>query len=169
MLVFNDIDQILDNLWLGNFYAAENADDLKSKGIKKVLTVMDDDGPVYKDGDFIHLKFNIDDYSGQNIIQYFGKCLNFIKGEDKVFVHCIAGASRSATIVIAYLMWTEKMAFEKALEFTQSKRSIVYPNCGFKEQLKMFEKLLNDNDYDIDKIKFEEIKWEPSQEILNDY
>ena len=169
MFVFNDSDEIIDNLWLGNFFAAKNVEDLKSKGIKKVLTVMDDVGPVYKDGDFVHLKFNVDDFSGQNIIQFFGKCLNFIKGDDKVFVHCMAGASRSATIVIAYLMWTKKMKFEEALEFTHSKRSIVYPNCGFKEQLKMFEKLLKENDYDIDKIKFEDIKWEPSQDILNDY
>ena len=40
------------------------------------------------------------------------------------------------------------------------------PNDGFKDQLKLFEKLLVDNNYDIDKINFSEIKWEPSQKLI---
>ena len=71
----------------------------------------------------------------------------------------MAGASRSATIVIAYLMWIKKMKYEDALNFVISKRPIVYPNDGFREQLKMFEKLLDENNYNIDKINFSEIKY----------
>ena len=37
----------------------------------------------------------------------------------------------------------------------------VYPNHGFRDQLQIFEKELIEKNYDIDKIKFEEIKWEP--------
>ena len=51
------------------------------------------------------------------------------------------------------------MKFDNALKLTISKRSIVYPNLGFIDQLKKFEKLLIDNDYDIDKINFKDIKW----------
>ena len=166
---YNDMDEIVNNLWLGNYFAAKDAQDLKKKGIEKVLTVMDEEGPKYKIDEFDHKKYYIDDYSGQNIIQYFGECLNFIKGDEKILVHCFAGASRSATIVIAYLMWTQKMKFIDALNYTQSRRPIVYPNIGFKEQLKMFEKLLIDNNYNIDKINFKDIKWEPSEEILLNY
>ena len=101
----------------------------------------------------------IRDFEDQNIIQYFGECLKFMKGEEKILVHCRAGASRSATIVIAYLMWTKKMEYGKALQFVKDKRFIVFPNDGFREQLKMFEKLLKENDYDIEKINFKEIKW----------
>ncbi len=53
------------------------------------------------------------------------------------------------------------MPFKEALEFVQSKRNIVCPNPGFKDQLQLFEKILIENNYDIDKIKFDEIKWEP--------
>ena len=157
--MFNDMDEIVDNIWLGNYIAAKDKDLLKKKGIKKVLTVMDDYGPIYENNEFIHKKFLVDDINSQNIIQYFGECLNFIKGEEKILVHCMAGASRSATIVIAYLMWAKKMKFDEALKLTMSKRSIVYPNFGFLDQLKKFEKLLIDNEYDIDKINFKEIKW----------
>ena len=62
----------------------------------------------YKEHGFNQKIINIMDYDSENIIQYFGECLNFIKGEDKVFVHCAAGESRSATVVIAYIMWKKK-------------------------------------------------------------
>ena len=159
----NEFDEINENLYLGDYGSSLNIDKLKEKGIKKVLTVMDyTEGPKYKPEEFIHKRFEIDDDEHQNIIQYFGECLNFIKGKEKVLVHCVAGASRSATIVIAYLMWTNKWKFDKALDFVTTKRPIVCPNYGFQNQLKLFEKLLNENNYDINKIKFNEIKWSPS-------
>ena len=161
--MLNDIDEIIENLYLGNFSASENIHQLKDLGIKKVLSVIDfNDFPNYKDEKIIHKSVEVSDFYYQNIIQYFGECLNFIKGEEKILVHCMAGASRSATIVIAYLMWIQKMKFDDALNFVSSKRPIVAPNDGFREQLKIFEKLLEDNNYDIDKINFSEIKWEPT-------
>ena len=160
------LDEIIDNVWLGNYSAAEDIKYLQSKGIKKILTLIDQDGPNYKNEDgFIHKKLKVEDAVNQNIIRYFGECLKFIKGKEKVLVHCMAGASRSATIVIAYIMWTEKKNFSEALSLTQKKRFIVYPNAGFREQLKLFENKLIDNDYDIDKINFDEIKWEPKEDL----
>ena len=140
--MLNDIDEIIENLYLGNFSASENIQQLKDLGIKKVLSVIDfNDFPNYKDENIIHKSVEVSDFDYQNIIQYFGECLNFIKGEEKILVHCMAGASRSATIVIAYLMWIEKMKFDDALNFVNSKRPIVDPNDGFREQLKIFEKI----------------------------
>ena len=159
----NEFDEINENLYLGDYGSSLNIKKLKEKGIKKVLTVMDyTEGPNYKSEEFIHKRFEIDDDEHQNIIQYFGECLNFIKGKEKVLVHCMAGASRSATIVIAYLMWTNKWKFNEALEFVTKKRPIVCPNDGFQNQLKLFEKLLNENNYDINKINFTKINWKPS-------
>ena len=160
--IFNDIDEILENLYLGNLSAAEKVDKLKELGIKKVLSLLDGFWPEYKESDnIIHKKLTIHDFEEENIIKHFGECLDFIKGNDKILVHCAAGASRSATIVIAFLMWSKKMPFKEALEFVKKKRSIVWPNFGFKDQLELFEKELIDKNYDIGKIKFEEIKWEP--------
>ena len=158
--MYDDVHEIIkDFLWLGNSYAACDKEDLKKKGIKKVLSIWDSEGPKYKDNEFIHKKIKIADVYKANIIQYFGECLNFIKGDEKVFVHCLAGSSRSATIVIAYIMWSQKKTFSDAFTFVKSIR-LVNPNLGFQEQLQMFEKLLVENNYDLDKINFEEIKWE---------
>ena len=117
--------------------------------------------PEYNNEDgFIHKTFKVVDNSSQNIIQYFGECLNFIKGDEKVLVHCISGSSRSASIVIAYIMWTKKMTYEDAFKFVSDKRKCVNPKKGFTEQLKLFEKLLKENEYNIDKINFKDIKLE---------
>ena len=100
------------------FISAGDIKDLKEKGIKKILTVMNGTPHKYnKEDGFNHKMFEIYDTSYENIIQYFGECLNFIKGDEKILVHCAAGASRSATIVIAYLMWKNKMKFDDALKF----------------------------------------------------
>ena len=52
------------------------------------------------------------------------------------------------------------MSFDDALKFVKEKRRVVCPNYGFQEQLKIFEKNLIENNYNIDKIKFKDIKWE---------
>ena len=117
----------------------------------------------YKEHGLNQKIINISDYNDENIIQYFGECLNFIKGEEKVFVHCAAGESRSATIVIAYLMWNKKMTFDKAYNFVKEKRSRIYPNFGFRQQLQKFEKLLFENGFNISNIYFRSIKWKASE------
>jgi atypical dual specificity phosphatase len=60
--------------------------------------------------------------------------------ENRVLVHCLAGMSRSATIVIAYLLATTPMSTEEATEFVRSKRSIIRPNYGFTKQLEQYER-----------------------------
>jgi protein-tyrosine phosphatase len=79
-------------------------------------------------------------------------------GYDKVFVHCAAGMSRSATIVIAYLMWKQKMLLCDAIDFVKKKRPIISPNLNFMRQLQTFQDLLIKKDYDINKINFKKIK-----------
>ena len=166
-----DINKIEDNLWLGNTFAADDIEDLKKKGIKKILTVMNGPPNLYffKEHGFIHKIIDILDEDYENIIQYFGECLNFINGVDKVLVHCGAGASRSPTIVIAYLMWKNIMSFDDAFKFVQKKRPIACPNSGFQKQLKMFENILFENNFNIDNIDFKSIKYIPPIHMYNSY
>ena len=162
----HDIDEITDNLYLGNYVASIDISMLKKKGIKKILTVMDyDDGMVY-DSDFIYKRCKVEDSCRQNIIQYFGECLNFIKGGEKTLVHCMAGASRSATIVIAYIMWSKRLDFKDAINYVREKRPLIGPNEGFVKQLEMFENYLIYYDYDIGQINFKTIEWKPTEEMM---
>ena len=120
---------------------------------------MESNYPNYnKNDDIIQKVLKIKDSPLANIIKYFGEVLNFIEGKDKILIHCMAGVSRSSSFVIAYLMWNKKISYEDALNIVCNKRPNVFPNFGFREQLKMFDKLLKDNQYDINKIDFNNIK-----------
>ena len=57
-----------------------------------------------------------------------------------VFVHCGRGISRSATVVMAYLMQTRNLDVSAAFSMVASKRPCCYPNIGFQIQLHLFEK-----------------------------
>jgi protein-tyrosine phosphatase len=59
-----------------------------------------------------------------------------------VLVHCIVGASRSPTVVIAYLMNKWGMTLEDALAHLIAVRPIINPNVGFIQQLLEYELLL---------------------------
>ncbi len=59
------------------------------------------------------------------------------------------GISRSASVVIAYIMYKNKMKFKEAYDFVHKKRNVISPNMGFQEQLEKFEKILIENNYNL--------------------
>lgn len=86
----------------------------------------------------------IDDHENEPIDEHFEECIQFIKTMDgPVLVHCMAGISRSATIVIAYLMKEKGMGMEDAYDYVKERRSIVRPNSGFRRRLREYELSLN--------------------------
>eukprot|EP00127_Corallochytrium_limacisporum_P007271 Clim_evm12s246 gene=Clim_evmTU12s246 len=68
------------------------------------------------------------------------------KGDDPepVLVHCVAGISRSASVVIAYVMVRHKCSLKDAYQHVKDRRSIVSPNPSFIEQLQKIEQHLHD-------------------------
>lgn len=56
-----------------------------------------------------------------------------------VLVHCLAGVSRSATVVIAYLMWKRGLSLYAARRHVAEVRPWIRPNSGFQRQLQAFE------------------------------
>ena len=154
----NDINQITDTIYLGNIDAAFNIKKLKKLGIKKVLTVMSAFGNHYSESQFVHKSIDVTDDFNSNLIRHFKECLLFIDGNDKVFVHCAAGMSRSPTVVIAYLMWKRRLSLNDAINFVKKKRPEISPNLSFMKQLQMFQELLREKNYDINSINFNKIK-----------
>uniref|UniRef100_S4RLF7 protein-tyrosine-phosphatase n=1 Tax=Petromyzon marinus TaxID=7757 RepID=S4RLF7_PETMA len=87
------------------------------------------------------------DSDKQNLRQYFEEAFEFIEDAHRrgqgLLVHCQAGVSRSATIVIAYLMKHTRMTMTDAYKFVKGKRPIISPNLNFMGQLLEFEEDLN--------------------------
>merc|ERR1712183_1172894 len=68
------------------------------------------------------------------INQHFNDAANFIetvlRNKGIVLVHCVAGISRSASLIIAFLIIKKKMTIQESITMIRSKRSIA-PNEGF--------------------------------------
>lgn len=89
---------------------------------------------------FEYLFVFIEDHEDEPIHTEFKDCIDFINRIDgPVLVHCVAGISRSATIVIAYLMKEMGMDYADAYNYVKERRRIINPNSGFKRQLRQFE------------------------------
>lgn len=82
------------------------------------------------------------DTANQNIIDVIPETVEWIRemrGKDvNVFVHCMAGVSRSASICIAYLMAANKIPYEVAHVEVKKKRKCIKPNPNFIRQLKQY-------------------------------
>ena len=50
------------------------------------------------------------------------------------------------------------MEYEKAFNYVKEKRKRISPNYGFKKQLQIFESLLIKNNYDLNKINFNNLE-----------
>jgi len=63
-----------------------------------------------------------------------------IKNNNRIFVHCHKGLSRSASIIIAYEMKQHQRSFESVYNDVRKSRSFIMPNIGFQVQLQAFHR-----------------------------
>eukprot|EP01041_Mallomonas_annulata_P000726 gene726-1398_t len=114
-------DFIERNVYLGGFRCAQNLNLLQHLNITHVIAYTDE----------------------ENITQTFEPSIEFIQSaKGNVLVHCFAGVSRSASIVLAFLMKINNMSLEDARKFLKSKRRCICPNDGFIKQLASFKSSL---------------------------
>jgi len=93
-------------------------------------------------GLFVYKHVGIMDLPNTDIVSHFDECFAFIDNAidagGRVLVHCMAGVSRSASIVIGYLMKVKDMDFETAFNHVKAKRPSIRPNDGFMRQLQNY-------------------------------
>ena len=138
-------------IWLGNIIAAEDILFLKAKNITHVLTAIPTIQAqslvqLYKNNGIKHHIVDSMDICTQDMSPYFPESCEFIAEALKngnVFIHCMAGVSRSTTLLTAYLMKEWKMKTDDVIIHIKSKRPYARPNDGFYKQLLKYEKSLN--------------------------
>ncbi|KAK9818679.1 hypothetical protein WJX74_004993 [Apatococcus lobatus] len=122
-------------LYLGSWDDASAPEQMAELGIKRVLTIHNSPEEVRFPASVKHLRLQLADVETQDISPLFATSFDFIEAgihaNEAVLVHCGHGASRSATLVIAYLMRKHSWTATKARQFCYERRSLVQPNDGF--------------------------------------
>lgn len=141
--------EILPDLFLGNAANSEDLEWLKSHQIEHILNVtLDLPNTFEEQGSIKYMKIPITDQIGQNVAGYFPQAIEFIdKGREQkkgVLVHCLAGISRSVTVMLAYLMSHKQLSLNEAYNMVLKRKSNIDPNFHFMQQLHSYEKQLLD-------------------------
>mmetsp|Transcript_8508 Transcript_8508/g.35502 ORF Transcript_8508/g.35502 Transcript_8508/m.35502 type:complete len:379 (+) Transcript_8508:87-1223(+) len=133
--------EIVPNVWLGGYKDQLNRSALLSRGVTHILTVAIGVEPVYPN-DFQYLVIRAHDHNSQDLISYFPQAHAFIDealaGGGAVLVHCMAGVSRSATLVTSYVMREKNWNPFEALDHVKNQRSRAKPRTTFREQLEAY-------------------------------
>ena len=140
----SEISEIIENkLYLGAYQDAVNLKDSNDYGITRVISLGSENKVSdILDSTFEKLQIDIIDHADAPIGDEFKRCIDFIKKEGRVLVHCSRGISRSSTIVLAYLMKEVKMTLNEAYDLTRERRDCINPNLGFHLNLEKFQKSL---------------------------
>mmetsp|Transcript_5271 Transcript_5271/g.9097 ORF Transcript_5271/g.9097 Transcript_5271/m.9097 type:complete len:259 (+) Transcript_5271:101-877(+) len=141
-----------DRLYLGSVDAAQSVTFLETHKICAVLNVAleidsSDTMNVFSNHSISYDEIPLEDGNGElaqtRMREAFDRAFSFIDSHSRpVLVHCAMGVSRSATIVIAYLMNRLHMTLTDALILVRAKRGCVYPSKGFLAVLMRYEKEL---------------------------
>jgi atypical dual specificity phosphatase len=142
---FGQISEINDHLYLSGAHVLK-PDKIRQKGITCIVNATVEEPSLYLAG-MDYLKIRIDDNPYARLDAYFDLVADKIKGikdkSGKTLVHCVAGVSRSASLVCAYLIKYENMSLRQAYQYVKMARPIIRPNVGFWKQLIDYEKRLH--------------------------
>ncbi|CAJ1374649.1 unnamed protein product, partial [Effrenium voratum] len=150
--------EILPWLFLGGKRNLDNDVELTVRtGITHVLNLANDVTPINdvvtdvtaynkeRGLPFVYKKMSLGDTADQDILSVLEEALSFIQEaheanvEHHVLVNCAQGVSRSASVVIAYLMKHQRMSLRDAYFHVRERRSIADPRKEFVDQLGRLE------------------------------
>lgn len=129
-----------DGIFLGTFEGSQNLELIRVNRIERVLSLLDDFSEFQEFEGVRYLKVRISDKIKTDLLQVLDECLRFIwdaqsKGEN-ILVHCVAGISRSPSVLIAYFMVKCSVSYYTARNYVNKGRPGIYPNKGFIKQLR---------------------------------
>nr|XP_020457550.1 dual specificity protein phosphatase 13-like [Monopterus albus] len=150
------VNQVWPNLYIGNEVAARDKGMLYSLGITHIVNAAHgprnpspgycyyvNTGPrFYRDMTVDYYGVEADDAIDFMLSPFFYPTARYIRAAlamgGRVFVHCLMGVSRSATLVLAFLMIVEGLRLQEAAATVRTHRDIC-PNSGFLQQLRSLD------------------------------
>uniref|UniRef100_A0A3Q2G2E6 Dual specificity protein phosphatase n=1 Tax=Cyprinodon variegatus TaxID=28743 RepID=A0A3Q2G2E6_CYPVA len=153
---YTHVNQVWPRIYIGDEKTALERPGLRDLGITHVLNAAEGKwnnvltgANYYSDLNIQYFGVEADDKPSFNISQYFFSASEFIcealrQSQNKVLVHCVMGRSRSATLVLAYLMMKHNLTVVQAIEHVRQHRCIL-PNHGFLRQLRALDITLQED------------------------
>ncbi|KAH8492774.1 hypothetical protein H0E87_022132 [Populus deltoides] len=133
---------ITNSLFIGGTLAARSVYTLQHLGITHILCLCANEigqSESQHPDLFQYKNFSISDHEDSNISSIFGEASDFIDHVEsiggRVLVHCFEGKSRSATLVLAYLMLRKKFTLLEAWNALRRAHRRAQPNDGFAKAL----------------------------------
>lgn len=134
---------VYPNLYLGDLENASNLDWLTKKGITHIVNAAEEIRNYFPQN-FTYLTLGLKDIPTEhNLQRVLPHAYHFIltaleNPKNRVLVHCAAGISRSASVVIYYIMKQRRWSFAQTLRHVKNLRPQVMPNPGFRYILKKY-------------------------------
>ncbi|KFO99930.1 Dual specificity protein phosphatase 22, partial [Calypte anna] len=119
---------------------ARDVEQLSKNNITHILSIHDSARPMLEVREHFLHPSSVSVFRARHFresIKFIHECR--LTGEG-CLVHCLAGVSRSVTLVVAYIMTITDFGWEDALSVVRAARSCANPNMGFQRQLQDFEK-----------------------------
>ena len=145
-LLMTEPTHVIDNIYIGNSLNASNYYELIDNDITHVINVSEEISNYFPE-EIEYLRIPVSDTNDASLDNYYAKALEFINNIDhfngknnNVLIHCFMGSSRSATIVVLYLMKVKNMSFDAAYKYLKRLRPVVHMNVTFAEELQDVEK-----------------------------
>jgi protein-tyrosine phosphatase len=139
-------NEVIPGLYVAGEKIAYNYQKLKEVGITHVINCAGDVCENKFKSELDYLTYYLKDHRTENIECVFYETIRYIENalqnNGKVLVHCVQGVSRSVTICIAYLLYTNRCTYEEGFNMVRKSRGVASPNMGFILQLMQFEKRL---------------------------
>ncbi|KAH3887874.1 dual specificity protein phosphatase 3-like isoform X2 [Dreissena polymorpha] len=161
MLPSRPFDEVYKNIFIGEESIARSPAGLKRLGVTHLINMAEGvhdgyhvhlDTELYRPANIQYLGIEATDDPTFDLSKSFQKCADYIASAiadgGKVLVSCKVGTSRSATIVLAYLIIKCRIPAPEAVKIVRKRREIC-PNDGFLKQLcELNSELLNSGHFE---------------------
>lgn len=136
------ISNILDNIiFLGSQYSTR-FDTISKRNIKVIISI--GCNPLYHDDSIKIYKYDVEDNGDPTNVKIFftqiipqihqimNEC---VTNKTPFVVHCQAGMSRSASVIITWFMKYKKMSYDEAYIYVKERRPVISPNITFRDYM----------------------------------
>jgi len=135
-----EASKVYTNVFIGNFGSASNLEMLKQNEIKNIVVAAYGLWDMFP-GKFNYKRVDVVDSEYDSLSPHFEEISKFIYEaavlrKENVLIHCVAGVSRSAALVIAYLILQHNMCFDEAVGQVKKWRPQINPNDKFCRELR---------------------------------